>query len=634
MGTPSNSGEHDIQPVNHIRREIPEFQLPPFRHESYEDMAPDTLDIQERCALAVNGLTGPTDPEREHLLYFRVNFSANPPSMSHGPADICQAKFMEALPLMRMASGSQQDNHVDRVWMSTALRMIGPDGLVYWPSFPWARKPDWSDPSPDAAHYSVPAFVGRTISALTLGMLRDPAGPWRAEIERVVRALDSLAVHKDDFAYFPQGAFVPGGPRPKKAEMPTGIWSSLAGWTTQGLSHFYRASGYEPARILAGKLSRYIAYHGQYYGPNGEFLPNRPAPGPKIPTSDTDTFPFDPGPGLGGYAIHFQHHMVPLLGMLDYALASGDDEIAQFVRRSFEWGRSKGQVTVGYFPENIDNTEYEGSETCEVAGMIGLALKLSQAGLGDYWDDADRWIRNQFAENQLRRADWVYRMHTGGQVYARRRVPASRIDESFETADRVPERNVGAFAGWPSANDFFVGQGAGIMHCCTGNATRALYYVWEHILTHKDGELSLNLLLNRPSAWADVHSHIPYEGRVDVRVKQDCELKVRIPEWVRPEEATCRIDGRPRDVTWDGRYAEVGRVASGQTAQISFPIGEHVEHVDIEKRRYILTVKGNDVVNIDPPGRFCPLYQRDHYREDSTRWRKVRRFVSDESVYW
>ena len=31
--------------------------------------------------------------------------------------------------------------------------------------------------------------------------------------------------------------------------------------------------------------------------------------------------------------------------------------------------------------------------------------------------------------------------------------------------------------------------------------------------------LSVNLLLNRASPWVDVDSHIPYEGRVDLKVK-------------------------------------------------------------------------------------------------------------------
>ena len=617
------------------RDAVPAFDVPVHRGERYEDLIPDTLDIQERCALAVNGLTGPTDPDLDHMLYFRVNFSANPPIMGHGPSDICQTKFMEALPLMRLASGSDHNAHVDPVWMATALRMIGSDGLVYWPSFPWAKRPDWSEPSPEANHYAAPAFNGRSISAMTAYMLCDPTGPWRGEIERVVDALNALAIHEGDYAYFAQGAFVPDGPRPRTAEMPIGIWSSLAGWTTQGLAHFFRASGYEPARELAGKLARYIAFHGVYYGLRGEFLPNYAGPTTVEDATPGDhDYAFEPGPPPINNFIHFQHHMVPLLGLLDYATAAGDIQIAQFVRQSFEWGREKGESTVGYFPENIDNTEFEGSETCEVAGMIGLALKLSAAGLGDYWDDADRWIRNQFAENQLRRADWAYRFHAGGLAYPRRRVPQSTYDPVVETIHRVPERNVGAFAGWPSANDFFVGQGGGIMHCCTGNGTRALYYVWEHILTYRDGELLLNLLLNRPSPWVDVHSYIPFEGQVDVRVKQPCRLKIRIPEWVQPGEPVCTVDGLARELEWEGRYAVVGAVATGQTVQFTFPIGEREEFVDIEKQRYVLTIKGNTVVDIDPPGRFCPFYERDAYRDNGVRWKRVERFVPEKQIYW
>lgn len=626
-----------------IRKDIPDFTLPDYPGASYDDLIPDTFDIQERAALAVNGLTGPTDPDRDYMLYFRVNFSANPPVMTHGIADFCQTKFMESLPLMRMASGSDQSREVDPVWMATALRLIGPDGLIYWPAFPWAARPDWSKPSPTAEQYAVPLINGRAISAMTLYMLHDPQGPWRQEIEKVVQALYRLAIHKEDFAYFPQGGFVPGGPRPLDAELPLGIWSSLTGWTTQGLAHFYRATGYAPAGELAGKLSRYICYHGRYFGPNGEFLPNYARPAGAQYTDikpEGEVYPFDPGPPPEKLFVHFHHHTLPLLGVLDYATTAGDRDLAEFVRQSFEWAKKKGEITVGYFPENIDSTEYEGSETCEVAAMIGLALKLSQAGLGDYWDDADRWTRNQFAENQLRRADWVYRFHGGGLIYPRRRIPLSQINPLTQTADRVPERNVGAFAGWPAANDFFNGQGSGIMHCCTGNGTRALYYVWEHILTYQDGDLRVNLLMNRPSRWADIHSYIPYQGQVDIHVKLGCRLKVRIPEWVKPGETACRIlqagtnASQPRLLEWEGRYAVVGPVTPGTVVQLTFPIAEIVKEVDIEKRRYILTIKGNDVVNIDPPGRFCPYYQRDHYRDNAVRWKKARRFVPDQDVYW
>ena len=96
-----------------------------------------------------------------------------------------------------------------------------------------------------------------------------------------------------------------------------------------------------------------------------------------------------------------------------------------------------------------------------------------------------------------------------------------------------PDRCVGSFAGWSSANDFWVGAGNGIMHCCTGNGARALYYIWENMIDFREGELHLHLLLNRDSAWAEVASYIPHQGRVDLKLKQECaRLLIRAPEWI------------------------------------------------------------------------------------------------------
>ncbi len=615
------------------REDIPSFDVPPYRGERYEALVPDTLDIQERAALAVNGLTGPTDPEKDHLLYFNASFRTNPPNMWHRGADICQTKFEEALPLMRIASGSSLNDHIDPVWMEIALRQIGPDGLCYWPLNPWAKVLDWSAGfssgvvrRPNEKHAAIPMFCGRRIGAMTLYRLRDPSGPWDKEIRKIVNGLRSIAIEKDDYAYFPQGEFYPNDPRVRDAAMPVGIWSSLVGWTIQGLAQYHRVSGYEPAIDLASKLARYLVYHGRYFGPNGEFLPNYAGEdGGRVPEKN-GVQGFEPGwPERHKTDIHFQHHMIPLLGTLDHALAVGDQDLAEFVRKAFEWAKTKGDVIVGYFPENIDHDTPQMSEICEVAGMTGLALKLSAAGLGDYWDDADRWIRNQFSEGQLKRADWAYRVAA--------HEPPTKLDPVIQTGEGVPERNIGAFAGWPSANDW-LGRGPGIMHCCTGNGTRALYYIWEHMLSYDQGTLSVNLLLNRSSPWADVHSHIPYTGQIDVAMKKPCKLRVRIPEWTQPGDVSCSVNGERRPLNWEGRYALIGEVQAKGQVTVTFPIAERTIETEIERSPYTLVLRGNEVVRIDPAGKHCPLYQRDHYRNEDTRWRKMTRFVTPRVLRW
>jgi hypothetical protein len=123
-------------------------------------------------------------------------------------------------------------------------------------------------------------------------------------------------------------------------------------------------------------------------------------------------------------------------------------------------------------------------------------------------------------------------------------------------------------------------------------------------------------------------------GQVDVKVKEALDLAIRIPEWAKPEDVRVKVNDLARRIDWDGRYACVGNVVPGDVATMTFPIEERAQVIHVQKESYTVVLKGNDVVAIDPPGRVCPLYQREHYRANETRWRKIDRFVSDEDIHW
>ena len=259
------------------------------------------------------------------------------------------------------------------------------------------------------------------------------------------------------------------------------------------------------------------------------------------------------------------------------------------------------------------------------ADMIAMALKLSQCDAYDYYEDAERWTRNHFAESQLAETDWIYRLSE--------KQPVSEVGFN-ETADRVPERNVGGFTGSSKANDW---GGPGILHCCTGNGTRAIYYIWQHILDFADGHLRINMLLNRAAAEVDVHSYIPYEGQVDLKIKTDCKsVSVHAPEWIETgsDEMVVTVDGKRRSFSWEGRYINLGSARSGSTVEVTFPISERTVKETIGAVEYTLVVKGNTVVFIHPPSTNNPFYQRDHYRENRVHWRKMKRFVADHQIVW
>ena len=553
-------------------------------------------------------MTAPTDASADYEIYWLVFFKNRPAMMQHDWNDQVEAKFMGALPLLRIMSGSDLNPQVEQRWMEVALHQIGPDGLAYMPSKgrPWdAVQRFFADdfPASNPEQDLIPFYNGRLLEAIVCYALRDEEGPWRDVARGIVDGLNSIAANDGQRSWFWPTTFHAEKVVPPDAKMPTLWYNCELRAVPLGLMYAYRLLSYEPALDLAGRLNTYL--RDLFFTPEGKFIANREGEG----------------------RVHFHAHTASLLAMLEYAHDAKDTEMLEFVCHGYEYAKSEGETLTGYFPEFLQSPELEHSEICEVADMVALALKLSEYDVMDCWEDADRWLRNMFAEGQLTRADWIDSL-TAGQ-------PTSAIDSSYQSVDRVAERNLGAFAGWPTMNDWYALEGPGIMHCCTGNAARTLYQAWERILEHGDGRLHVHLLLNRASPWADVDSHLPYRGQVDVKAKEDIEeLSVRIPAWADVGAVEAAVGDVRRQVAWNGRYAKLGPVPAGVTATVWFPIFERSEHVRVEEREYGLVLRGNDVVHIDPSGVNFPLYQRDHYRTDQTRWREIERFVSAEKVTW
>jgi hypothetical protein len=627
--------------VEYIRPDIPPVQVPALDGLRYQDTVPDTLDIAERAKLCINAITSITDGNADEEVYWLATFFQNPPVMVHNFNDWVQTVegMMEALPLLRVATGSTQNDHVDPVWMQVQLKTIGPDGLVYVPlrGRPWSLtsvavsymepvfKPDGSTIAindPAVNQIGSPVSSHRALSTMTVYYLRDKNPVWKSAIERMIERLSDLAVYRDNYAFFPSGSLVPNGKFASASPMPTGIMAEEnSGRIIQGLAQYYRVTGYEPAVVLAGKLANYLRYHAGYYEPDGTWLFS-PLEKSWVRNSWNVEELVHGGHGHG--------HGIGLVAALEYALAANDNEMIEFVRSGYEWAKGNGAASIGFFPEWF-LPHYDRCETDTIADMLALALKMSAAGIADCWDDADRWSRNHFSESQLTSTDWVYRLAE--------RSPRKKVEWN-ETADRVPERSIGAFAGWSTANDFSVESRQhprSIQHCCTGNSARTMYYIWQHTMDCEDGRLRVNLLLNRASEWADVYSHIPYEGRVDLKIKKPLRaVLVRVPEWVPAHSPNViATAGRRRIlVRWEGRYLHLGSAATGELIAITFPIAESKASETIGNVAYSLEFKGNTAVSIDPPGENGPLYQRGQYRSSQAPMRQVERFIPEKLISW
>jgi hypothetical protein len=629
--------------IPYVRDTAPEFQVPPFRGEWYEDTIPDTLDLTERLRLAVHAATSIADPLADGEVYWLVDFHRNPPAMVHDFNDwvLQTVGIMEAVPLARTACGSTENDDVDRTWMANwVLKSLGTDGLLYVPmgGRPWSRKsilmpnqrafrPDGSSvpvDDPSVSQIGSALTCHRAISAMTIYYLRDQNPMWRTAVEKMIQRLTQLAIYREDYAYYPDGMLEPNGSYGAHTEMPIGTscveWGGCAR-LIQPLADFYSATGYEPAMELAAKQAKYVRMHAQFYTPEGAWLMSDLEKSILAKNFDVKNLK------QGGHSTH----TIGAYNMLEYGLAAHDRECIDLTRGIFEWGRANGTPLTGFFPEFFV-PGYHTCETCIVADMLHLAVKLSTGGVADYWDDVDRWVRNQFTEQQLTSTDWVYRMAE--------RQPRKPV-EFNEIGEQVPERNLGAFAGWAAPNDFtprrYLGYEATFMHCCLATGTRAMYYTWEHILDYKDDELRVNLLLNRASRWADVYSHVPYQGKLEIKVKKACrDLAMRVPEWIESGSAQVKATrgGNPLPLTWAGRYVQTGPVNPGDTVVASFPIETRTVKQAIAGTAYTLEIKGNTVVSISPGGENGPLYRREYMKADRAPTTKVKRFVAEQALLW
>ena len=537
---------------------------------------PNTLDLVERARYAINAMTRSTNPEAEHAVYFTGVLHRNPPTLLREIP--LYGKFMEGLALMRIMTSGDFDTrpssqpkdfnrHVDRIWREAFLRKLNEHELGL-----------------------VGAEGGRQLAWLAIQYRRTKDSMWKELGDAIIQRALETTIHQDDYCYFPQDS---------EGTMPTRWGATYQGWTLQGVTQYYVATGSEAALELAGKLARYLKDRSGIFDASGRFLARH----------DVDV-PLNPPTTLGP-ALHFHHNGNAMEALSEYAWASGEAEFGEFAKKCYEYARSlpDSSPLVGFFQEYIDdwpdNRGVIDCETCCVVDMMLTALWMTKAGVGDYWDDIDRYMRNQFAEMQMTSGDWITRM-TEELSY--------RPPGEGEIAMGSTERWVGTFAGWATANDFFaIGAGPGIMHCCTGNGSRALYYLWENMLDYNDGELRLHLLLNRKSPCVEVKSRIPYKGKVELKVKAGCEnIAVRAPEWVESSSSgmSCQVNGVPRNISWRDRYVHIGKALTGDTVELVFPISERTVEETVGGVPYTLVIRGNNVISISPPGKNYPFYNR------------------------
>jgi len=589
-----------------------------MQEERYETYVPDTLDLADRASLAINALTGALDPECDYEIYFVVRFSANPPYMYHDTTGLPtnNPKFAESLPMMRVMSGSDKNLDIENGMIKSMVSNISEDGLYYAKAKkerPWHEGVGHVYRTPDGQVVRVGEDFANVYgnSRMMLAMMawyqKEQDAAWKSRISNMADKMIEIAQKKEDYAYYPDAGIGEAFSYPKSGWTNTdepqtermGAEGSMFMYhcgPIRAMSRWYAMSGDERALEFAGKLVNFVL-KPKFWGVLG------PEPNQVV------------GAERGHFIGHHHGHVAMLRGLLDYAIVTNNSRIKEFVRDSYEHARGFGIPRIGLF-----------GEACSTADMVATAIRLSDAGVGDYWEDVDQYVRNQLVEYQLLRSDFLEKVSEAS--------PQREVNPPQETSDRVIERNIGGFAG--DYNNPTKLTNTWIMCCCTGNATQALYYAWEGIVRFNSGVAQVNLLLHRASPWVDVLSYLPYEGKVVLKNKKAEKLCVRIPRWVDKKAVQCYKNEEPSSLFWVGNYAVFENLSEKDRVAIEFPIVQETVKYTYGGKEYTCHFKGNTLVDIFPhdEGNGYPIYLREHYKKDKAPMKKVTRYVSPVIMDW
>ena len=600
----------------------------------YTSVIPNTLDLTTHAAFGLNGLAGVLDPEANYEFWWWVRYAPVPsePMLEHHGLSFaaCGMKILESFPMMIMMTGSNEYDESFNGLKNLLVSWIDNDGLLYCrvgPKRPWDTV--------GAEDYANIYGQSRMMLAMMALYQLDKNEAWLELISKMSDALCRIAIDQGTYAYYPVS--ISNG----KKTMEEGYCYTRSGWydtreaesekegqegsmfvynqgPIRALSRWYAISGDEKALGMARKLVKYVT-RAKYWGTPFDWPQNRDS---KIIGSDRAHF-----------TGHFHGHAAMLFALVEYANAANDTRMKEFVRSGYEYLRNLGIARIGLI-----------GESCTISDMIALAIKLTEGGVGDYWDDVDGYIRNQMVEQQLTDPDELLKVY---QLSCAEGTTISNPD-----AEAIIKKTLGIFV-----DDADLGQipETQSIQCCTGNGTQGLYYAWESIVRQsgKDG-IEVNLLLNRASPWMDIDSYLPFEGKVVLRNKTAGCLLLRIPGWVDRKMVKCSVNGKEQELLWIANYIRLDGIGPKDEIVFTFPVNEETaEYTVITRQQWTsdprddknppdssITFKclfrGNTLVDFSPrpDGRWYLNYRRDHYKQDKAPMKEVTRYVASDIIDW
>lgn len=362
---------------------------------------------------------------------------------------------------------------------------------------------------------------GRLARALDQYILAD--GSWdKGTMDRLAKAAGMTVEHpKDYMKYF--------------------NWHPLAthGRMLEGLLEFHCASGDEASIRLAHRLASFHLEHS-----------TRPDGG--VPPAEyTHTHSL-----LGLYR-----------GLLRYGKETGKREYIERVAMAYDKAVRPNFKPSGFISHDWGR-ESRG-ETTAPGDAAQLALWLTQAGQGDFLDDAEKWVRSRILPSQITGAPGL----------------ASQADSGRDEYMNLDARALGAFGGM----HLYPHGGKLPTTDITAADLHTLCDIYTHIAESTDKGLRVNFHFDYEDERMTIKSDTGKTRRLLIDNKSAKPLHIRMPAWT----------GQPRFY----RYGP-----EKKTVRIEYELPEKMIEETLEGVTFRIKWKGDEITGISPNTDFLPFY--------------------------
>jgi len=441
----------------------------------------------------------------------------------------------------------------------------------------------------DPAHYYIsPWTTGKIMYSLAETFARTGDASARTTARKLFLGLKSLATIQGNTAWFAGGC----GPYHNGKWYDTFVTYNY-GVSTEPVLHYARLTGDKEALAFAAMLAR-----GTVAGMQANL-------GDRRIRED------------GSFADHTHLHTHEIWGVADAAATFGDAALLDWVRRVYTFVTRMGGDS-GFFPERMDLPDtvcWDGnpervfaSETCITGDMVNIAACLAHAGLSEYYDHIERFIRNY-----LRRVQFFVTPEV--EMFYRAR-HASRSSAEVEAGLAILRSEyAGGFLGHVGINDWnsCIIPDLAMVGCCVPEGMRALYTAWKESVTSDAEGVTVHLSFTRETPEVSVYSWLPDYGRLTITMKRPGSLRVRVPTWARSAQvlASCNRNALPLIIR--DEYLCVTDLLAGDVINFAFDLPAFTQQLAIggnpvTQRSVSYTWRGNTITGISEPGEAFPLY--------------------------